>query len=160
VNFGAHTATGTSSALHFDTVIGGTGADTLTGPAADTVWRIDDVNSGYLLNGDDSVLTFKGIENLTGAATVRDVFVVEKDGSISGTVTGSVAGRSGLLVQSDTDDTFSVVNPQPGITSQQMTLHTKTVTYAGLNPFVSPTATADATISGGEVETRWRLGDA
>ena len=98
VNFNTPAATGALSALSYNRVIGGSATDTLTGPTTDTVWRINDADAGYLVNTGDTVLSFSGIENLTGAATDRDVFIVEQDGSISGTLTGSASGKGGLLV--------------------------------------------------------------
>ncbi|MEI7927800.1 MAG: hypothetical protein WCH40_04560, partial [Verrucomicrobiales bacterium] len=160
INMGSHAATGTFSATNFDNVVGGSAADTLTGPASDTIWRIDGANTGYLFQAGTTILNFSEMENLTGAATNRDTFVVEKDGSITGTVTGSVASKGGLLVQSDTDDAYTVVNPQAGGGLQTITVHTKTIAFTGLYSFVSLTATPNATIRGGELDSRWRLGDA
>ena len=162
VNYGTNAATGTLSALHFDTLVGGAGSDTITGPTIDSIWRIDSENAGVIENAGTTVLSFSAIENLTGAATRRDVFIVEKEGRIAGTVAGSSAGLGGLIVQNpdDEDDSFTVVNPESGGQSKTVTVHAKTVTYAGLNPLVHGAPDTDAVIAGGEVDGQWRLGDA
>lgn len=159
VNIGSGAVTGATAALHFDRVIGGSAIDTLTGPATNTVWRVTDENTGRLSRGDTTVLDFSGVENLTGAAADRDVFIVEQDGSVTGTLTGSAAGWAGLLVQSDTDDSYTIVNPQAGGGQQSIDLHGKQVAFIGLNPLVRPTTATAATLRAGDVAGGFALSD-
>jgi hypothetical protein len=69
----------------------GAAADTLTGPAVDTIWNITSANGGTLSppNPIPSV-AFTGIENLTGGAAV-DTFIFGVVGSVSGTVNGGTS---------------------------------------------------------------------
>ncbi|MFM7035677.1 MAG: beta strand repeat-containing protein, partial [Planctomycetia bacterium] len=159
VNVGTGAVTGAAAALHFDRVIGGSGIDTLTGPSTNTVWRVTDENAGRLSRNDATVLDFAGVENLTGAATDRDVFIIEQDGSIAGMLTGSAAGWAGLLVQSVTDDSYTIVNAQTGGGQQAIALHGKEIAFVGLNPLVRPTSATAATFRAGDVAGGFALGD-
>jgi hypothetical protein len=159
VNFGTGAASGTAAASHFDRVIGGSAVDTLIGPATNTVWRITDENTGRLARGETTLLDFSGIESLTGAAADRDVFIVEQEGSIGGTITGSAAGWAGLLVQSDTDDSYTLVNPGAGGGPQSISLHGKQVAFVGLNPLVRQTSATAATFRGGDIAGGFALSD-
>jgi hypothetical protein len=80
-------------------IVGNTGSlsDTLTGPAVNSTWTVNAINSGTLNVGSTTV-SFTGIENLTGSAAA-DRFVFTNSGSISGTVTGGAA--TGVIDQID-----------------------------------------------------------
>ena len=141
-----------------DTLTGPTGVS-LTGPTGDPVWRLTGLNKGSIGNKQDPVLSFEGFENITGKAAGRDTLLIETGGSLTGTFTGSSSGKAGLLVQSDEDDSYTVVNPTPGGGLQTATVHGTTITFTGLQPVVSPTTMADMTIFGGEVDSEWTLAD-
>jgi hypothetical protein len=148
-----------------DTLTGPTGVS-LTGPTGDPVWRLTGLNKGSIGNKQDPVLSFEGFENITGKAenitgkaAGRDTLLIETGGSLTGTFTGSSSGKAGLLVQSDEDDSYTVVNPTPGGGLQTATVHGTTITFTGLQPVVSPTTMADMTILGGEVDSEWTLAD-
>ncbi len=270
VNFGTNAATGTGSAKNYNNVIGGSGNNTLTGSSANTEWEITGgANQGDLISAGTTLLSFSGFQNLTGAATNRDAFVIQEDGSITGTITGSTSGNDGLIIQNsqpagptdvsvdpedntspggttyyyevtaimpgnieslpsteekgtapvvlnwtaipqatgykvyrtttsgsynlpaggllgtisggsntsftdklgstvsagtppstEANDNYTVVNPAVGGGLNTIVVNNQQVTYQGLNPFVSQTATANATIAGGEIDSSWELGDA
>ncbi len=62
---------------------GGTGLDTLIGPATNNLWQISSPGGGSL----NASLTFDGIENFTGGIA-GDVFEVQPAGAIAGTLNG------------------------------------------------------------------------
>ena len=83
-------------------IVGGTGIDTLTGPAAANRWTLSGANEGTWQTG-ASVVRFRGVENLTGSSSV-DTFVVESSGTLTGTINGgtgvdelNVSARAGAL---------------------------------------------------------------
>ena len=82
VNIGAGTATGTGGVSNVVSVIGGSGSDTLTGPAADASWSITSANSGSV-----GGVSFTGIENLAGGSG-SDSFAFADSASVTGAVTG------------------------------------------------------------------------
>lgn len=70
----------------FGSVVGGTLADTLTGPNVATAWGIVAPNSGTISVAGKTV-AFSGVENLTGG-TAADAYVFQDAGRISGTLNG------------------------------------------------------------------------
>jgi hypothetical protein len=141
-----------------DTLTGPTGVSQ-TGPTGDPVWRLTGLNKGSIGNKQDPVLSFEGFENITGKAAGRDTLLIETGGSLTGTFAGSSSGKAGLLVQSDKDDSYTVVNPTPGGGLQTATVRGTTITFTGLQPVVSPTTMDAMTILGGEVDSEWTLAD-
>ncbi|MFN9384180.1 MAG: SdrD B-like domain-containing protein [Pirellulaceae bacterium] len=77
-------------ASNIRTIVGGTLADTLTGPNAATTWTISGSNSGSLVVG-PSTIAFSGVQNVNGG-TLNDQFLF----TASGVVTGTLNGNSGV----------------------------------------------------------------
>ena len=138
VDLGNHTATGTGGATHFDDLTGGSAtSDTLIGTAQASTWDITGDNSGTI-NG--TAFAFSGFENLTGAASTNDSFILEDAGSLSGVLDGGAGGLDSLLVGESTANTnYALVNAADS-NAASVTLFTKTVNYTGLEPIVSGTA--------------------
>ncbi len=67
-------------------IAGGTGVDTVTGPAVATTWTVDGANSGSVTVGTVSVV-LSGVENLTGS-TASDEFIIAPTGTLSGNLIG------------------------------------------------------------------------
>jgi hypothetical protein len=67
-------------------IAGGSGVDTVTGPAAATTWSIDGANSGSVTVGTVTV-ALTGVENLTGS-TASDAFIIAPTGTLSGNLNG------------------------------------------------------------------------
>jgi len=63
---------------------GGEGSDTLTGADAENTWSLLDENAGDL-NAD---LLFEGVENLVGAASAADTFLIYSGGALDGEMDG------------------------------------------------------------------------
>ncbi|HSC96389.1 MAG TPA: LEPR-XLL domain-containing protein, partial [Burkholderiales bacterium] len=93
VDLAAGTATALLGFTNIEDLKGGTAADALKGPAADSTWTVRGANAGDV-NG----LIFNGFENLEGAADNRDTFVFEDGGSLSGLIDGGAAGFDTLVV--------------------------------------------------------------
>jgi Ca2+-binding RTX toxin-like protein len=73
-------------------IVGGTGIDTLTGPAVATEWAVTGANAGSIQSG-TGVVSFGGVENLVGN-TSNDQFRMEVLGSLSGSLQGGVGVNS------------------------------------------------------------------
>jgi subtilisin family serine protease len=69
-----------------DSIVAGTAADTLTGPALAANWTVSGTNIGTLVSS-VSTINFSGVENLTGG-TLVDSFVIAGSGSLTGTING------------------------------------------------------------------------
>ncbi len=133
-------------------LIGGGGADTLSGPTADTTWNVTGLDSGTV-NG----INFSGFGNLQGADNNYATFVIAQGGMLLGGVDGG-AGDLGLLVA---DGTYtSEVITATGAHAGSLTLDGSTFQYAGLAPINLGTAanvtfdiddmlTGNATLSAG-----------
>jgi len=67
-------------------IVAGTAADTLTGPALASNWTVSGTNTGTLISA-ASTISFSGVENLTGG-TLVDSFVIADSGSLTGTING------------------------------------------------------------------------
>jgi ELWxxDGT repeat protein len=67
-------------------IVGGTLADTITGPAVSTRWTLSGANAGSVGVGTTSV-AFTGVENLTGS-TASDEFIISPTGTLSGNLNG------------------------------------------------------------------------
>jgi hypothetical protein len=67
-------------------IVAGTAADTLTGPALAANWTVSGTNTGTLVSS-VSTINFSGVENLTGG-TLVDSFVIAGSGSLTGTING------------------------------------------------------------------------
>jgi Ca2+-binding RTX toxin-like protein len=75
-------------------IVAGTAADTLTGPALAANWTVSGTNSGTLVSS-ASTINFSGVENLTG-----NIFEDSIELFPDGRVTGSVNGGSGVGLNS------------------------------------------------------------
>ncbi len=153
--------TALNSAVGISEVVGGSGSqDTLVGPAsAANLWTISGSNEGYL----EGVFDFSGIENLVGADTVPDTFLVLLDGSIEGTLTGGAGGPDSVVVQRGNDfitvhstgdnaHAFSVANPADPARE-------RTFRYAGIEPLIAGTS-ADRVVFGTGTADNFVLDDA
>jgi RTX calcium-binding nonapeptide repeat (4 copies) len=69
-----------------DSIVAGTAADTLTGPAMAANWTVSGTNTGTLVSS-VSTINFSGVENLTGG-TLVDSFVIAGSGNLTGTING------------------------------------------------------------------------
>ena len=114
-----------------ETVVGGTGSDTLSGPAADTAWTVDGADSGNVAG----VTFFSGIENLTGAADNEDTFTFTPTGSLSGVVAGGAGGFDTVVFDGGTFDT--IIYNATGSDSGTINFDGTMLTYAGMEPIVS-----------------------
>jgi hypothetical protein len=77
---------GTMTFSGVNTIAGGPGADTITGPAVDSTWTISSANSGSVAITGAS-FAFTGIENLRGG-TASDAFEILPAGSLDGALNG------------------------------------------------------------------------
>ena len=123
------------STLTFD---GGQGQDTLFGPALKTTWNITGLNTGNV-----DAVNFNNIENLTGAVNNEDTFVFSNDGGLSGTVDGAAGGFDTLVLDGGNYNSavYSATSPDSG----SISLDSKLITYAGLEPIVDNTVVNDRT---------------
>lgn len=93
---GAATRTGGFTIDSIESVIGGSGSDTLTGKDANTVWSITSNNAGSAVAASVPLtVNFSGVENLAGGSAT-DSFVFS-DGVVVGSagVAGSINGGGG-----------------------------------------------------------------
>ncbi len=125
-----------------ETVVGGAGSDTLSGPAADTDWTIDGADSGNVAG----VTFFSGIENLTGAADNEDTFTFTATGSLSGVVAGGDGGFDSIIFSgSYSEVAYDALGPDSGT----MLLDGMLLTFTGMEPItLSGTPTDTITFSG------------
>lgn len=137
------TATGTTAdQLYLRVVIpgiaiafhAGAGADSITGPAADTVWHVTGPGSGRMQN-----LAFTGVEHLIGAAGNEDEFVLDATGTI-GSVDGGAGGFDTLRF-TGTPTTGALTYLPDGLQSGDVLVGDRRVRFEGLEP-VSSTVTA------------------
>jgi len=84
------TYTGVSS------ITGSAGDDLLVGPAQSATWSVTGDDAGRLSFGDIQ-LDFSGVENLQGASSADDTFVVAPEGSLAGGLDGGVGGNDVLI---------------------------------------------------------------
>ncbi len=127
VNLAAMTATGVGSFMAIDQVKGGTGSDTLLGPADGVVeWTITGANAGNV-----SGVLFEGFENLTGSDTASDAFTFEELGSLTGIVDGG-AGTFDAFRVFKAAGQYTVFNP-PDTLQHTVTVNGKTIQYKGMD---------------------------
>jgi hypothetical protein len=157
IDLAGQTATGTGTARNISNLTGGTGSDTLYGLAVDSVWRIREENTGTIeFDPDDDVIRFSGIENLVGADTTSDSFILEADGSLEGTLRGGAGGLDSLVIRQNTvDEQYALVNVANG-DAASITKFGKTIRFEGLEPIVGGTASARV-ISGSSLPDSFRL---
>ncbi|RPH76573.1 MAG: LEPR-XLL domain-containing protein, partial [Planctomycetaceae bacterium] len=153
VNLAAQTATGTGGLRNVTGVVGGAGSDTLIGSASDAVWQISGADSGFI----EDVVEFSGIENITGSDAGSDFFIIEGEGSISGTLSGGAGGVDGILVYAE-DGSYSRLNPKSTAGSHAATVHGKAITYAGLESVLAGNLTS-LVIHGSPLRDMWTLAD-
>jgi hypothetical protein len=89
LNLQSDTATGIGGTFaNITNFIGGSGANTLTGPNADTVWNLTGLNM-LTVNG----LSFSGFQNLVGGSGA-DRFVFQTGGGVSGSIDGGAGNNT------------------------------------------------------------------
>ncbi|HUU83030.1 MAG TPA: hypothetical protein VM243_05950, partial [Phycisphaerae bacterium] len=115
---------------------GGAGDDTLVGPEIASAWGIIGANAGTL----NSRISFRGVENLTGAAGNEDTFFFEAGGSLSGLAEGGAGGFDSVVLDGGTFDqvTYTATGPDSGTISRDDDV----ITYAGMEPVTSNDVTA------------------
>ncbi|MEO6651268.1 MAG: hypothetical protein ABIP17_01255, partial [Ilumatobacteraceae bacterium] len=144
VDLGLATATGVAGFSGIDVIVGGSGTgDTFTGPGTSgehVVWRITGLDAGEVdgvLAGDDVITTtsFSGFENLRGRGTTSDSFLFTATGRLTGVLDGGTGPGAvdGLAVSDGTMTTVFMPPSSAGV----VTIHGRTITYAGLD---DPTA--------------------
>ena len=117
------------------TIRGGAGRDTIRGPPANTIWNIDGVGSGNVAG-----VAFAEIEDVAGAADNEDTFVLEAQGSISGTVDGGAGGYDTLIVRSSAAS--SIASTSVDGNSGTVVVDGRTIVYTGLEPVLIDSGTA------------------
>jgi hypothetical protein len=131
VNLGTSQATGTAGFSNIDMFIGGSSPDdSILGPAeASVLWTVSGLDEGSVAN-----FSFRGFENLIGAANNSDAFVIEGEGRVSGKIDGGAGGIDALLFIDPEDDTLrQVFNVQEADSSGDASAYGKEVTYFGLD---------------------------
>jgi hypothetical protein len=126
------------------TLDGGAGQDTLAGPALSAAWDVTGSDAGTLSDAQTGqvLAQFSGVENLTGADSTDDGFVIEPGGSVSGLIDGGAGGADSLLVETSTGPV--VIDPSTGT----QTFDGNSLSWMGIDGVVqSPTGT-DKVISG------------
>ena len=129
---------GSGDLLGIESVIGGSGNDTLFGFHTDTTWNITGADSG-LVEG----ISFAGFENLSGQADNQDTFVLSSSGSLSGILDGGDGGFDTLVLDGGNYETvtYQAYDPNSGTIQRDGDL----LTYAGLEP-ITNTGTANAVV--------------
>lgn len=121
VTYAAHTSGATINLQHYswiETVIGGSGSDTLVGEVVNTTWTITGTNAGFVAGAPN--VNFSSIENLAGAGAA-DTFLMHYSGSLTGVLHGG-----------DGSDTLSYANKFTAVT-----VNLQTTTGTGLGGFSS-----------------------
>ena len=85
-----------------DSIVAGTAADTLTGPALAANWTVSGTNAGTLVSS-VSTINFSGVENLTGSLFEDSIELFPE-----GRVTGNINGGSGVGLNSLSYSQWSV----------------------------------------------------
>ena len=85
-----------------DSIVAGTAADTLTGPALAANWTVSGTNTGTLVSS-VSTINFSGVENLTGSLFEDSIELFPE-----GRVTGNINGGSGVGLNSLSYSQWSV----------------------------------------------------
>jgi hypothetical protein len=112
---------------------GGAGMDTLSGPSADTTWNVTGHGSGTVAG-----TSFTGFEHLTSAANNRDTFIFSPGGAMANGIDGGAGGYDTLVLQGNFD---SAVMAPTSASAGAVTLDGNTIQYAGLEP-ITMTGTA------------------
>src|SRR5437867_1264561 len=106
VDLTATVATGASSISGIGAVVGGSGVDTLVGPASSNMWTISETDTGAV-----NFVAFRSIENLVGGAE-SDIFIFEPAAKISGQISGGAGDDT--VVGPDTPNTWIITDPDAG----------------------------------------------
>jgi hypothetical protein len=86
VNLAIGSATGTGGIANIGSLIGSSGANTVTGANLDNTWSITGTNAGNVTNS-LSTVTFSGFANLTGGSAA-DTFMLANGARVTGTLDG------------------------------------------------------------------------
>ncbi len=115
---------------------GRAGVDRIRGPPATLTWTLTAPGTGTV-----GSVSFTGVEDLEGAVGNEDTFVFEAAGSLTGTVDGGDAGYDTLVIHGGDYAvvTSTVTGPQSGV----IALDSQQITYAGLEPILISTGSAD-----------------
>ncbi|MCB1491700.1 MAG: LEPR-XLL domain-containing protein, partial [Rhodobiaceae bacterium] len=140
-----------------ETLLGGSGNDTLAGPSGDTDWLIDGAGAGRA-----GTTVFSGFENLLGAANNDDTFTVTETGSVAGVIDGGPGGYDSLVL--DVGKSWTVVSTVTAPDSGTISYDGGQVTYRGLEPVTIAGVVADltfdiSTLSGDASDNIIRLAD-
>ncbi|MDA7746923.1 filamentous hemagglutinin N-terminal domain-containing protein, partial [Psychromonas sp.] len=127
----------TSTSINFSeiqTIIGGSGTDTLTALNQDNAWSITSADTGSVsldsTEATDSI-DFSSIENLTGGSG-DDTFTFV-DGSTTGSISGDITGGTGTdtLIAKDVENAWSITDENTGTLSTS-TDGTQYAEFAGI----------------------------
>ena len=123
---------------------GGSGTNSLTGPAVNTTWDITGPGSGAI--DGPGFLQFSGVTNLHGGAAGSDTFYLEPQGSIAGVVDGGPSNQGTLIIDGATpgNEVFTATGRHSGTIS----LPGRTVNYQGMAPIVQSGTASAVVITG------------
>ncbi|RYY14632.1 MAG: LEPR-XLL domain-containing protein, partial [Alphaproteobacteria bacterium] len=152
---GTGSAMGNGAAISFTGVatVGGSGADVLHGPTADTTWQVTGAGSGTLAaNAGGRITAFTGFHALDGAANNDDSFLLHPGASVAGGIVGGAGGYD--TVGYEGGSYASLVSAPTGPQSGLLTADGVTTVYAGMEPVTSTAVVANLTLklngSGGQ----------
>lgn len=91
--------------------VGGSGTDTLLGPAAEADWVLDGPGTGLLSTASGVSIEFVGVENLRGGAEI-DSFKINPGGSVVGTISGG--GNDDALLADNTENLWQIQGANQG----------------------------------------------
>src|SRR5205807_4533951 len=90
-------------------------------------------------------VTYTGFTNLKGAADNKDVFKVDTNGKISGTIDGGDRGFDTMeIVGTHASVSSAATGPNSGV----VTVDGSPIAYAGLEPIVISSPIADVSVAG------------
>ncbi|WP_237180142.1 beta strand repeat-containing protein [Rhodoplanes sp. Z2-YC6860] len=87
-----------------------------------TVWNLTGLNSGTVTTEGFSAITFSGIENVVGAATAKDTFIIDENGGVA----GDLDARGGIVAVQLTMGPVTVIGDVAGFTSSLQTVNVDT----------------------------------
>jgi len=130
-----------------ESILGGSGNDTLLGTVADTTWNVTGIDSG-----DVDGISFSSFENLSGRADNEDTFVIAAAGQLSGLVDGGSGGFDSMALSGGSFTSVEYI--ATGAQSGYVVRDGSTLAYDGLEPIFDNSDAADLVITiGGPVST-------
>ena len=109
------------------TIDGGAGANSLHGPAFDTIWTIDGPDRGHVAG-----VGFENIGSLVGAPGNHDSFVIQPTGSVSGTIAGGAGGYDSIIANGGVDSVRYSIGQVFG--DGVLGLDARTFSFTGMEP--------------------------